>query len=322
MEQRQKRYYWFVAGYAVSIVLFLLVFFCSKPSSSGWMIIWFSTGMLILSTFMLAAIVTWMRLVKSIYESQQDLVRQLAYSDRRGFYLLLRSFSQTTHQEDPIAPTDPDANSALWLDYRPPFRSQIIRNLGEALSSRGRLLVIGQLFGDPLDSLDIIFIRANDYNWMSFYETLLSKCRAIIIIPGSTTSIVQEFSRLLDKGYWRKTLIVMSPESSGFERRIQWDNIRSELEKQGFNFPAYHKYGMVYLAEEDLSIKSEVPLHGETAEDFRRAFDHLLPLLPGGTSLSKVIADVIRMEADEPKQLVGQLPVETAPNNSCNRTRD
>jgi hypothetical protein len=212
----------------------------------------------------------------------EKIARIAARSDNRGFFLVLRSFSQFEYYE-----TD---GGYIDMESRLPASPvSILPVLGKALNDFGIPLLIGKprLFNSA-DMWPGIIAKASDQSWRYMFDYLSKTCRAIILVPANSSGSIEEIDIVTRTGLWQKTIVFIMPPiysseisrydgrddphatQTGFDafrnidqkvlrqKQSLWRSLQQELVPKGIHLPDYDQSGFLYLPNEDLSSSFKV----------------------------------------------------------------
>lgn len=224
--------------------------------------------------------------------------------DQRAPFLFLRSFKETVLKDRPTGTMRAGVH-----------RLSIGHNLAELLEQKqclGRVLVLQE---EPRrkttpswtgyseeDPPDLIVIREDDVHWFETIERLVRRCRTIILLPGTTAGLMEEFHLLTSRRLLDRVLVLMPPLSRAWlpdedeeqRFRARWRALQRELDRgQGCRLPDYEPEGMLYRPNFDLSVK-EVRSLGSKLDGLNAALRDLTTVRDQDcTPLSELLAELL-----------------------------
>jgi hypothetical protein len=182
--------------------------------------------------------------------------------------------------------------------------------LAEALQLFGPPFSLGGFDGKDFDAdrftfdlvtwrIPIIFVHIKQDNWWKNFAEAANYCRAIILLPAVSPGVLQEVQYIQkDLDLLTKTIIFMPSafpklRHKSFNRSIavNWAQVRYTLSLQGFRLPAYTPQGMLFIPNNDLSVKYSYELQGRSDKEMLRlGIEQLLTIIPNrGASASTLL---------------------------------
>lgn len=277
---------------------------------------------------------SWLIWIEWKRQQLEARVRCAATNDDRGFFLVLRSFSQIDFHET--------QGGSIDLEGRLPAPPEsVLPELGKALYNIG----IPILIGDPtLDNSEGVWpgiiVRTTDRSWRKAFHYLGKHCRAIILAPGDSPSSMEEIKIVQRTKLWKKTIVLMVPpvysskitryygqtdpkekpkatnlwtdtNKKVFRQKEEiWSNLRERLLSKDIRLPVYEASGFLYLPNEDFSIRHGVAFstlsessteEGKlTVDQFKVAFQQLLHFekFPG-TPVKEIVENLVEIESGD-----------------------
>lgn len=91
-------------------------------------------------------------------------------------------------------------------------------------------------------------IRTDNLNWRNKIDLLLENSMGIIVVPGPTSSVIEEIIKIYsDEDLLKKTVFVMLPKTTGSWYGANWDVILvDKLKKSGIEFPLHKEEGLIF----------------------------------------------------------------------------
>ena len=185
--------------------------------------------------------------------------------DNRPFFLVFRGF----HEEI--------LNKSIFIDrvsgpsgdpFNDSYKINIIQDkLADNLCQYGRVLIlIPDSEKEHYSESGVLGIRVDDNNWLFVINELANKANVLVVIPTISNGVLSELELIKNKKWIDKTVVIMPAEVKHNEetmrinksKKEQWDKITKETTVQGYNFPDFSQNGMVYIPNEDFSIKKNL----------------------------------------------------------------
>lgn len=230
-----------------------------------------------------------------VFVAQQRENRIAAKSDKRGYFVYLRSFDRrplelVSHSGGPANPS-PDA----FIVH------DALDELANAVSKIGTLFVIGRTDGGSADgSPSFISINGNEGTWRPLFNRLIDGARAIFFMPGVSSGILEELDVLRINNQFHKVVVIMPPNTGRDGREHKWNAISNKLARLGYQLPRFEKSGLLYLAGNDLTPFRSVHYSHAGERRLEHALADLMADLPPKEATSDVISDIEAIERSVP----------------------
>jgi hypothetical protein len=101
-------------------------------------------------------------------------------------------------------------------------------------------------------------LRSTDDKWQSHVELLAEKCERIFLIPSTQLGIRWEIDLVRARGWLRKTVFVMPPDSASVNMRRIWMEIREDLARSALKLPRYDGTGMLFVMSDEGTCKARL----------------------------------------------------------------
>ena len=229
---------------------------------------------------------------------RQKRLRQRAHQDRRPFYLLLHSFTETSLFDSTLA------TSVVEVEAGEVFYTSMVELIEEALGKAAKpVITVGSYFPKGKHA---IRVNVEGNSWQHICRTLLPVCRGIILIPEITPSLMEEIGWLCKMDWWRKTIVVMPCFAEWNQKR--WDLIIDQYHSRGMFLPPYQPNGVLYLPNPDLSPRESCIIYDREICDtsinktylirrIQTLIDDLSAQISvSGLPLKDAILDIVRLE--------------------------
>ena len=167
----------------------------------------------------------------------------------------------------------PEGDMAQVIGQLPGFyhngcADDVCWDLHDAVASFGRLVLIGGRWRWP-SSATALHLRANDDNWELVFNEAARFARVIFVIPETSAGLISELNLILRNQWLAKTLILIpgDPEFKRYGTRMRepkksaaraWEEIRVQLQSQGFCLPEFEPEGAMFRPKADLSPKTMI----------------------------------------------------------------
>lgn len=229
-------------------------------------------------------------------EARKTRFLRMAATDRRPLILLLRSFTETSTRT-PQEWKHSALGAGGWgaavsrLDY-----------LSDAVEGIGCLLALGPR-SSVSEALRYVYLASPALGWEERFQYLANSALLILLLPGVTPGLKTERDVLREARLLEKTIVFMPPTTripkkkwyrypGLFAAMTQWEEARRHWNVSGFALPNYQRGGLVYLPNEDFSVRVGEGLGYEWNQaSLRRAVHALLPHVSIGASRS--VAEVV-----------------------------
>jgi hypothetical protein len=209
------------------------------------------------------------------------------------------------------------------LDHQEMYLGQVsyIWQLSHELWDRCRII----FFEDEPTEAEVkvfgIVVKTGD-GWEQVLMQIARSAWVILLFPSTTPSCLLEMRLLREKeGLLDKVILVMPPMESRSQKLFRWltggmgqagpnhaepwELLRTEMAREGYNFPSYEAGGMFFTPKDDFSIRSVARLKHNL--DWSRLSD----LRPGPgvlrESLGRMLAGYPALENDRREWGVGGL---------------
>lgn len=212
---------------------------------------------------------------------RDKLLQQLAIEDERPPLFILRSFTNSFLTVE-ITHTRVGRGGG----FRTYIIAETIFAIGEATKPFGQMVSLSRTSSESHEfgKKNILPFYTTDDNWQSVFLNFAHSSRAIFLIPGDTPGLAEEILILVGSELLNKTLVFM-PSSArvvkydfftreNIHRKSEWERIQRVWHEKGLRLPDYSSDGMVYIPNEDFSVKKGVNLHGQTLQE---AISELMP---------------------------------------------
>lgn len=220
---------------------------------------------------------------------QKDL-RSRAEDDPRRFLLVFHSYSHTEMLDSNFGFTSTHGDVPITV------YTSIVEEIETSLGQTYPILALGSPY---LRGPHAIRIWARPTTWKALAQKLIEDCRAIILIPESSDGLIEEAGMITKAQKLTKTLVLMPPFCSA--ETTHWYDVRARFAELGLNLPEYRESGLLYLANEDLSIRKEAQItdgNKTSVQRIQRAFDDLISSLPGeGSAVGQVLREIRGLDA-------------------------
>lgn len=189
-------------------------------------------------------------------KSASELLSQLKRREPTPpFFLYLRSF-HTDFTMDWF-------NLIGSRQYAPSFfQGSFDEQLAKSLAPFGLLVCLGTRGYE----LGAARIASTDDQWRSDVALLLQDATLVILVPGHTDGVMEEFAEILkSKSLEKKAVFFMPPDASGILVEQQWNLALLRFREQGLVLPAYQADGALFNSRGDLiswrDVNNEVALY-------------------------------------------------------------
>ena len=252
------------------------------------------------------------RLVAASQRAQGAWLLRCAYGDERPPILLLRSFRSGTAIE-PSPTVRVFGREQLLNDATSPAAAKsFVLEIASNLRKLGPVVAIGfsQRGQTASPALNVLFLSPSDEKWFELFEVLSSSCRAIVMLPGETASVVREYLSLRERGLNAKLLMLMPPQGLSV-RWMPWVNEhREDLENawketaarfasENVRLPAYDPRGLAFVIDDNGDVTKTFPLDGYLLR-LERAIEALIPdRAPGVRPMGDLMRSLARFDLPE-----------------------
>lgn len=163
-----------------------------------------------------------------------------------------------------------DGLTGSWSLSLSPNEYDMKKNSDVFLHQTSRMFKIKKIYayydhrlekGGLQDNAAEYFLQSKE--WLIYVEACAKIAQAVIIVPGTTESLIMEMKMLRDQELLDKTFVLMPPEKEGDATEKQWENIREQLTDWGFHLPFYEEGGMIYQPNYNYSNHFSWKLHND-----------------------------------------------------------
>lgn len=204
----------------------------------------------------------------------------------KSMFLMLRPFRNEALTQAP-------ERTKISGEGRFRYRRSFLPRLAAAFECFGPVVAIGDNKGSSDDSeWPLLFLQLDEARWWDGVQLAAAAARGIIVIPSPSPGVLQEIRFLQQRSLFSKTIVLMPPylHSGGGLSALPeyapsgidwiWSAMQRVLVQERLHLPDYDPGGMLFIPQDDLSIKKSVPLHG-TIYRMKSAVAALVPHLVG-----------------------------------------
>ena len=154
----------------------------------------------------------------------------------------------------------------------------------------------------------MLYFQSAKATWFEMFNLAAQAARSVILIPGTSSGLMQEVHALISSDSLVKVIVFMPPTPTGMIKwfvgyggtgRIarQWEDARTSWRDLGLELPAYRNCGMLFMLNSIGTVEVNYELDGNCGDIDLRPICTLLQRVTGPSApLSEIIAKLERLE--------------------------